>query len=249
MGSRLLSLAGLVAALAPIAACNTQLDPIVVAMNCPDKPLRAPEEFADTPVDQLIDDFEDNNYFLATYAGRDGSWVPATDLSSTLTAAGPSAACAARGTKAGNLSGAGFRPHGASWTGFFAAQTSPTSPAVPYDLTAGGYSGYTGISFWAAIGKGKAPFSLQLGLSTMDTVPNGFICINVPNSALPCFDYYKTTIDLTHTWQRFVIPFSDLAQTNQTLAIPIRLNMAVGFLIWPTETEFDIWFDDIRFEK
>jgi hypothetical protein len=244
---RLLWLGAAAAALSPIAACEASLDPIVVAMNCPDQPLRGPEAFADTPVARLIDDFEDGDYYLARYAGRDGNWMPATDMSSTMVFAGPSGACAARGTKAGNFSGAGFRVHGASWTGFFTAQPPMASP---YNLTAAGP--YTGISFWAAIGKGDAPFSVELGISTMDSVPNGNVCSSIlPPGGTPivpvCFDYYKTTVNLTHTWQRFVIPFSELE--NTWTQFPFRPDAAVGFLVWPWETEFDIWFDDIRFEQ
>lgn len=242
MGSRLVLLLAVVAS---ITACEASLDPIVVGMNCPEQPLRRPEQFADVPIDQVIDDFEDGDYFLYKVAGRDGTWTPATDMSSSMIFAGPSAACAARGTKGGNFSGAGFKAHGASLTGFFANQQF-SATATPYDI-----SGYSGISFWAAVGKGKAPFDLELGLSTMDSVPNsGGLCGILPPSGMPvipvCFDYYKTTVTLTHTWQRFVIPLSNLV--NMYPQFPLRTKAAVGLLVWPTQTEFDIWFDDIRFE-
>ena len=85
-----------------------------------------------------------------------------------------------------------------------------------------------------------------MGLSTLDTVLNGGICTS-------CYDFYGTTVPLTHTWQRFVLPYSSLAQGtvpefNGIPQVPMREEVLVGLLIWPDTTQFDIWIDDVRFE-
>jgi hypothetical protein len=242
MGGRPLpSILLLSAALATVTACEVAVDPIAVSPGCPEMPLRGPEAMADVPIDRLIDDFEDMDTFLAPVGGRNGMWDSQSNLSSNMLTVHASTSCAARGKWAGHFVAAGFTRHGASVTAFFKAQIANTAPAVPYDG-----SDYSGISFWAATGSGQEPFPAIVGLSTLDTVINGGVCS-------VCYDFYGTTVPLTHTWQRFVLPYSSLAQGttpefNGVPQLPLRKEALVGLLIWPDTTQFDIWIDDVRFE-
>jgi hypothetical protein len=213
-------------------ACEANLDPIEVPMNCPDMPVRGPTAAAaDVPLDQLIDDFDDGDTSIVQVADRDGYWV-FNPVSSSITAHN-SNDCAARDSAAGHFKAAGFGPNGANWTAYFLAPGPATAPN-PYNAQA---LGYTGFSFWAAIGTGRAPFPLNVGVSTMDTIPTFGA-------------YYGATVELTHSWQRFVVPFSDLVQTTTKLdPTPLRLEALVDFIVWPEQGQFDIWIDDLRFEK
>jgi hypothetical protein len=217
------------------AACEVVVDPIEVPPGCPDMPLRGPEAVDDVPIDLQIDDFEDGDSMILTVAGRNGLWASMSNGTSTMLFAVPSNNCAARGHWAGHLAGAGFTDWGASVTAYLMAQSGPF--AIPYDA-----SHYSGFSFWAATGSRHDATPIELGFTTIDTVTNGGVCT-------ACFDYYRKPIQLTHSWQRFVIRFSDLKQSGLGKPqIPeMNTEKLVGFLIWP-EKQFDIWIDDIRFE-
>jgi hypothetical protein len=83
----------------------------------------------------------------------------------------------------------------------------------------------------------------------MDTSYNGGIC--VPTNTPPtCTDHYmvKKPVPLTHSWQRYVVRFDDMAQAGWGVPqIAMRRDQLVGFIIWPKQ-QFDIWIDDVRFE-
>jgi hypothetical protein len=110
--------------------------------------------------------------------------------------------------------------------------------AVPYDATP-----YGGISFWAAVSPNvPLPFSLPVGVTTMDVAWNGGICAT-------CMDYYGTTVSLGHAWRRFELRFADLAQSGSgDPLVALRRDELVGLIFWPTE-DFDLWLDDVRFER
>jgi hypothetical protein len=215
------------ALMAATTACEVDVDPIDVPPLCPEKPLRGPTAAADVPVDRLIDDFEDGNNFILPVAGRNGYWTSMDNGSSSVLSARASTSCAARDEWAGHFAAAGFTQYGASWTAYFSA---PGPGAIPYD----GHQ-YSGISFWAATGDGPTPFPVKLGVSTMDTITS--------------YQYYGTTVELTHDWRRFVLPFSTLVQTGGGDRFPMRLEALVAFITWPEQGEFDIWIDDVRFEQ
>ena len=76
----------------------------------------------------------------------------------------------------------------------------------------------------------------------MDVAWNAGIC-----SA--CMDYYRTTVSLDHTWQRYELRFDELAQDGSGAPIiALRLDQLVGFIFWPSD-DFDLWLDDVRFEQ
>jgi len=222
------------------AGCDASVDPIQVAAGCPGRPLRGPIAYANEPRNQLIGDFETNTDALANVDGRNGLWVLGADGSSGDLHAEPSDQCAARGSYAGHFIGQGFTRWGANWTAVFEQPSGGT--AVPYD--AGKYSG---ISFWAAFGGQDGPdFTLSLGVTTMDNAWNGHICQQAQQA---CMDYYRTRVPLTHDWTRFLVQFANMAQDGSGFPLlPMRKDQMVGFIIWPTQPQFDIWIDDVRFE-
>jgi len=212
------------------------VDPIQVAPECPESPLRGPAQWATEAEDLLIDDFEDGDGRIAKVSGRNGVWTLGTDGSDGNLVAEASPHCAARGTKAGHFAGSGFSSWCANWTAVFVSQDAGV--AVPYN----GRS-YTGISFWAAAGGDAAePLEAPLGVITMDNAWNGGVCTT------KCMDFYGARIPLTHSWSRTVIKFADLVQSGWGVPqTAMKLDQLVGFIIWPNH-QFDVWIDDIRFE-
>ncbi len=219
-------------ALAPL-GCSASLEPIQVGEGCPDQPIRGPLSWENTPGERLIDDFEDGDVKLAAVQGRDGGWILGWDTT-RVPVAENSSRCAARGRNAGHFAGSGFTDWGANWTAVF---KSTPGVAVGYDA-----SSYHAISFWAAVGPGaEAPLEVPVGLTTVDNAWNSGNC-NV------CMDYYRTTVALSPSWQRIVVPFDTLAQKGDGDPLtPLRPDQLVGFIIWPTHG-FDLWIDDVRFE-
>ncbi|HEY4186322.1 MAG TPA: carbohydrate binding domain-containing protein [Polyangia bacterium] len=218
-----------------VTGCDASIAPIDVASGCPEQPLRGPDAWASEPGDQLIDDFEDGDLFLAAVAARNGAWVTGNDESQGTLLAEASSHCAARGNEAGHFSGSGFTDWGANWTAVLRNNNGGT--AVPYDGR-----NYGGISFWAAVGPGATePFEVPLGITTIDNAWNGGVCST-------CMDYYATTVTLTKQWQRQVVHFSDMVQSGFGVPqIAMRKDQLVGFILWPKH-QFDIWLDDVRFE-
>jgi hypothetical protein len=234
MGSLSTSLRWLTAALA-IGGCEASVAPIQVGPGCPEQPVRAPSRVAAEP-EQLIDNFESASAFLPRLGGRDGTWVLGSDGTAAQLDAESSDQCAARGQRAGHFAGHGFSSWGANWTAVL--RSSASAMAVAYDATA-----YGGISFWAAVSTDvPAPFSLPVGVTTLDVAWNGGVCPT-------CMEhYYRTTISLDHVWRRFELRFADLAQSSsEEVPVAPRLEELVGVIFWP-EADFDVWLDDLRFE-
>jgi len=225
----------LLAAVLALSGCDAELEPIRVASGCPEAPLRGPLEFADEPAARLIDDFEDNDDHLAVVDGRNGSWIIGKDGSSEPVADN-STRCAARGERAGHFMGAGFLNWGANWTAVF-KKADASGIAQPYDATS-----YHAIYFWAATGpEAMPPYALPVGVTTLDVAWNGGICA-------VCMDYYRTEVELSTAWQRFVVPFSSLAQIGEGDPLTaLKPDELVGFIMWPVR-DFDVWIDDVRFE-
>src|SRR5690348_10023473 len=226
---------GLMAALT-IGGCDVDVAPIEVADGCPEQPLRGPEQFADEPSSQLIDDFEHANTALPHQGGRNGFWVLGTEDGDPPVNATISDHCAARGQRAGHFSGGNFKSWGANWTALMLDQ--PGGKAMPYDATE-----YGGFSFWAAAARTDAgvPFTLPVGVTTMDVAWNGGICSK-------CMDYYRGLVPLGHEWRRYAVRFSELKQGGSGDAIiALRRDQLVGVLFWPNR-DFDVWIDDLRFE-
>ena len=227
-------------------ACSPSLEPITVAPDCPGRPFRGPEQFANEPLERLVSDFEadgtenadggtgnaDCSEKLYAIAGRDGSWARARDLTSKAVTFEASTICAARGKCAGHFATSTPTSWGNNWTAYFRSGNGA------YDASA-----YGGVSFWAAFGVNNGPsFAVPFGIVTTDTAPNSSVC------GANCGDDYLKGVPLTHDWQRYDLRFSDLAQAGWgTVQTPLRRDQVVGFIVW-TKQQCDIWIDDVRLE-
>ena len=219
-------------------ACGETLEPIQVRQGCPQRPLRGPQEYAGEDPSRLIDDFESGDGFLSKQGGRQGRWVLMADTSSSALIAEASQECTGRGVWAGHFSGRGFMNWGSTWTATF-QPVMGAGMAVSFDG-----SSYSGVSFWAAFGEGNGEdFAVPLGIVTLDNAWNGGRC-----SAPFCGDFYVKGVTLTHTWQRYVVPFASMEQGGWGIPqVSMRKDQMVGFVIWPKQ-QFDIWIDDLRLE-
>ena len=218
-----------------LAGCSASVAPIEVAAGCPDRPVRAPAQYADEPQLRLIDDFEHEGNFIPKVDGRTGFWVVGTDDTDGTVEAEGAEDCAARGQRSGHFVGSGFTSWGVNWTALL--RDSRAGSALPYDATR-----YGGVSFWAAVGASvAAPYSLPVGVTTMDVAWNGGICDR-------CMDYYRTEILLERTWRRFELRFAELKQSGTGIPqVELRSDELVGVIFW-TGRDFDLWVDDVRFE-
>jgi len=218
--------------------CGGSVEPIRVAPGCPDMPLRGPAEFPPVSPEAVIDDFDDGDMWLTRIAGRTGSWVGYATPGSATVFGEASNVCVAHGAYSGHLTANDLNNYGANWNGVF---IDPFALATPFDARA-----YSGFSFWVATGDNAVqPLELPIGVMTTDTSAGGGVCV-----AGGCGDYYATRqrITLTHTWTRWMVKFSDLAQKGTGVPqVPLRLTNLVSIMIWPERT-YDIWIDDVRFE-
>jgi hypothetical protein len=239
---RLLSLLAMgLPALSAMSSCGVSVQPINVAPGCPDMPLRGPSEYPPASSSDVIDDFDDGDMLLAKVGGRNGTWVGfATPMTATFFGEA-SNKCVANGTYSGHLTANDLDNYGANWNGVF---IDPFALAVPFDA-----SSYSGFSFWVATGDNAVqPLELPIGMMTTDTATGGGVCTATAGG---CGDYYATKqrIPLTHTWTRWQIKFSDLAQKGTGMPqVPLRTTQFVSLMIWPERT-YDIWIDDVRFER
>jgi hypothetical protein len=229
-----------VMAVQALAACDASLDLIHVPPDCPDKPLRGPLEFPPAAPEDVIDDFEDdvgpNDLTLSKVAGRTGSWVGVASFGAGSVSGETSDECVANGKRSGHLTGSHLSMYGSNWNGVFVDPFGEES----FDAT-----DYTGFSFWVALGKNAVPpFMMPIGLMTTDTSAPGLVCN-------PCGDYYRVSpaIPLTHSWTRWVVKFKDLMQSGMgSPQTPLKKDQLVSIMIWPQNT-YDIWIDDVRFER
>jgi hypothetical protein len=221
-----------------LTGCAASVEPIDVMPNCPEMPLRGPQEFSSAPDDTVIDDFETGDLRLKPVAGRTGSWVGVATIGAQVFGEA-STRCVARGLHSGHLtSTTPTANYPVNWN---AVMVEPFSEAHGWDASA-----YQGFSFWIAAGvNAQPPIETPIGVTTVDTVMGGGVCS-------VCGDYYAIPatkrIPLTHSWTRWVIKFSDLAQYGFGVPqVPLNRSKLVSIMIWP-QAQFDIWIDDIRFE-
>jgi hypothetical protein len=207
---------------------------------CPEMPLRGPEEFASAPDEDMIDDFESGDLKLKPIAGRMGSWVGVSSTPAATWFGEASAKCVARGMRSGHLtSTTPTANYPVNWN---AVLIDPFGAANGWDASA-----YIGFSFWIAAGvTQETPMETPIGVTTVDTVMGGSVCS-------VCGDYYaipaNMRIPLTHSWTRWVIKFSELSQYGFGVPqVPLDRRKLVSIMIWPMP-QFDIWIDDIRFER
>ena len=192
----------------------------------------------------LIDDMEDKDGAILTTEGRQGFWYTYSDGTSTMTPVpnttftmGAITPPREASTSAAHMVGMGFTKYGAG---------------MGFDLNAMGTmksgfdaSTYSGVSFYARIGKG-ASAALRVNISDKDTAPEGGVC-----AADKCNDHFGTDITLTEDWKQYTVKFADLKQVGYGQAFPKFLTNALYGMAFAvgTKVSFDVWIDDLRFVK
>ena len=122
---------------------------------------------------------------------------------------------------------------------------------VPYDI-----SSHTGLVFW-----GMSPVS-NLGkvmIQNVDTDPAGGRCGQGDASSQGCWDNFSIYVDLTDTWQRYEVKFSDLSQEgwgrpassgifDATTAYSLYFQVNGPNTPTAPSVNADFWIDDVYFE-
>jgi hypothetical protein len=213
-------------------ACGATVDPIRVAPECPDRPIRGPEQWAPASPEAVIDDFEDGDLKVTMVAGRSGSWYP-FPVSSPGAAGEAATRCAAHGNRSGHF----VVTTADNPTNWNTTMVDPFTAVIPYDASV-----WNGFSFWMAAGDAPSEATaMTIGINTPEVVAGG--------SCTMCGDYHSTTISLTRSWTRWSIRFDDLKQRGFGVpAVPkLSKDQIVNFIFWPPNP-FDFWIDDFRFE-
>lgn len=194
----------------------------------------------------LIDDMEDKDGAIITAEGRQGYWYSYSDGTGTMTpdpkkgftmtAITPPREAS---TSAAHMAGMGFTMYGGGM-GFDLNAMGTTKSG--YDA-----SGYSGVTFFARIGKG-ASAALRVNISDKDTAPEGGVCNNAKGK---CNDFHGQDITLTEDWKQYTIKFTDLKQQGYGDPFPKLLTTALYGMSFAvgTKVTFDVWIDDITFIK
>ena len=191
--------------------------------------------------EELIDDLNDGDRFIARVNGRLGAWKDGDDgtpggtmypdPAATFTPTDTGDAC---WKYAAYIKGTGFTDGGANLSFGLGA---------PYDA-----SRYTGLSFWA---KSDIPAgqTIHVLFPDKDTDPDGGVCKTVGLLPERCYDHYGATVPITPGWNHYTVAFKDLLQGGwgrQATAFDPSTLFEVSFQI-PSNATFALWFDDVAF--
>jgi hypothetical protein len=63
-----------------------------------------------------------------------------------------------------------------------------------------------------------------------------------------CYNTHQKKVDLGPSWKSYSLKWSEFQQRgyNTPPLDPTRIH-GIGFLIQPSDTPFDVWFDDVKF--
>src|SRR6188768_757545 len=182
------------------------------------------------PPADMIDDFEDADTWILSSGGRAGNWYPFSDGSGVLTI---DVAAIDRG--AGSLTGLHTRGKNfTSWgAGFGVVLNNPggdSNTKLLYDTSA-----YSGFTFWA---RAESAIAMSVAVPNIDTDAAGKVC-----SA--CYHHYSRTLQLSTTWQRYKILFSDLVVEKGGVPVPTAFNPRVFSLEFRFNagTNYDVYVD------
>ena len=194
--------------------------------------------------DAVIEDGEDNDHRLLQQEERGGY------MYTFLDEAGSSVEPLA-GRLGGTFSQAVGGANGSMYAARFTGETAGGSivfagyglnfvdPKAPYDA-----SRYEGISFFAR----RAPesgASIRVKVPDTATDQDGGQCTE-------CFNDFGKTLELSETWQQYVIPFNAMKQlpgwgSPRPGGVDTSSVYGVQFQFNSPGTPFDIWIDDVSF--
>jgi len=183
----------------------------------------------------LIDDFEDGDDEVLPLEGRVGQWrwVRDTDAPGTAPALLPIPRPGARPRNRMAIHVKGGRLQ--DWGAIVEFNFRPSC----YDASA-----YRGLSFQA-----KGPGRIFVAPREVDTIPvaEGGTCVK---SDKECYNPHVKKIELTSDWETVRVAFSEVEQRGygRPPFDPHKLH-SIAFLIRAEDTPYDLWLDDISFEK
>jgi hypothetical protein len=182
--------------------------------------------------DPLLDDFEDGNEGLYQTESRNGYWVLFEDVGRDghgpflKPEARPGAT--ERNRLALHASGGTLHDWGASLQVRF-------GPAC-YDVSA-----YRGVAF-SALGPGR----LRMAVGEVRVIPVewGGTCTH------DCYDLCTRSVELANRWKSYEIRWDELRrQSDPKLGLDPTRVQTLSFLWQARDTPYDVWIDDVRFQR
>jgi hypothetical protein len=190
--------------------------------------------------EELIDDLNDNDRFLAKTNGRVGAWETSNDgtpggsmYPDPKTTFAPSDTGDPNWKYAVYVKGSGFTNNGSNVS---------LGLGAPYDA-----SKYTGISFWAKSDAGST-YARVLFPDKDTDLDAGLCTMNGPTSNM-CYDHYGYRFSFTPGWNKYTIPFKSLTQDGWgrkgTGFDPSTLFEII--FQFPANATYAVWIDNLAF--
>jgi hypothetical protein len=185
----------------------------------------------------VIDDFEDGDLVLPSPAlgGRVGKWYKFDDGSGMASMDVFGITRGASSTKALHAVGTDFKNWGSGLGVDLSNSGSDVTTKLPYDASAA-----SALTFWAVA---ERPTAMTVALPDTDTDAAGNLCVS-------CGHHYMHTVQLSATWQRFTVSFSDLELEAGGSPTPTAFKASGLFslqLRFAPGTKYDVLVDDIAF--
>ena len=191
----------------------------------------------DVPADDVIDNFEDGDFFLLAKGGRTGNWYAYGDGTGTVTEEIKSSKRGATSAKVMHTTGADFTSWGSGVGVDLNNAGAGQADKKVYDASA-----YTGVTFWA---RAETTLMVSVVLPDGNTDAAGKVCT-------VCDHHWFKPIQVDTEWKRYTITFESLALENGTEPVPTAFDaaqlVALQFRLASGQT-YDLWFDDVAFVK
>ena len=199
------------------------------------EPLRpCPEVVVARGDEPLIEDWEQQNSTVLKVDGRSGSWLTFDDGTSKQNV--PSSSQLSPSRIAGGRSRHGLHLSGGKFSEWGVTFGTDLATGACYDASA-----YDGVEFWA-----KGRVALYVGVQVIDVQSPKFggFC-----EGSGCYNSHRKRVDLSATWQRHRVRWSELAQLNPDglALLDTKRIRFLEFAILPEDTPFDVWLDDVSF--
>lgn len=213
-------------------------------------------ESLEPPTLDLIDDMEDGDAFVVSSDGRNGHWDVSNDgtLDATQRPAPASFVMVelSAGERPGSelaayTQGAGFKDWGAFMT--VSMRTWPKYEETPvYDA-----SRYAGVAFYAKAGS-DSDLTLRVRFIGAQTDARGGQCTPGGSVETACYDHFYADVKLSHSWQRYELPFAEFRQAGVGKSFP-TIDLASMYaleLFFPgrktaSGNAFELWLDELAF--
>jgi hypothetical protein len=195
-------------------------------------PRPCPEVVVASGKEPLLENWEERDSLLLRADGRSGNWLTFDDGTGKQNVASssqllPSPIVGGRSRQGLHLSGGRFAEWGVAFGTDFAT-------GACYDATA-----YDGIEFWA-----KGPAAIYVGVQVIDVQSPKFggFC-----EGEGCYNSHRKRVGLGADWQRYSVRWEELQQLNPRQRVPLDIKRVrfLEFAVFPEDTPFDIWLDDV----